>query len=80
MKKKPTIKQLIEMTQLSRATIDRVLNHRVSVHPRIVQAVPQSLRLLYSDVSSPALSAPPPLSPGLTLLFMLLSISSELTS
>lgn len=77
MKKKPTIKQLIEMTQLSRATIDRVLNQRGSVHPRSVQVVQQALRLLDADVASPAGSAPPPLSPGRTLHFKLLAQAGD---
>jgi LacI family transcriptional regulator len=46
MKGKPTLKQLMEMTQLSRATIDRALNNRPGVHPRTRSAVDAALRQL----------------------------------
>ncbi|MFM0063961.1 LacI family DNA-binding transcriptional regulator [Paraburkholderia aspalathi] len=52
MKGKPTLKQLMEMTQLSRATIDRALNNRPGVHPRTRSAVDAALRQL--DAGSPA--------------------------
>lgn len=43
---KPTLKQLMEITQLSRATIDRALNNRPGVHPRTRSAVDAALRQL----------------------------------
>src|SRR5579859_4647489 len=46
MKGKPTLKQLMEMTQLSRATIDRALNNRPGVHPRTRSAVDAARRQL----------------------------------
>lgn len=48
---KPTLKQLMEMTQLSRATIDRALNNRPGVHPRTRSAVDAALRQFDSDTS-----------------------------
>jgi LacI family transcriptional regulator len=44
MKDRPTLKQLMEMTQLSRATIDRALNDRPGVHPRTRSAVDAALK------------------------------------
>ena len=44
MKSKPTLKQLMEITQLSRATIDRALNDRPGVHPRTRHAVEAALK------------------------------------
>lgn len=55
MKDKPTLKQLMEITQLSRATIDRALNDRPGVHPRTRSAVEAALRQLASG--SPARSS-----------------------
>ncbi len=55
MKDKPTLKQLMEITQLSRATIDRALNDRPGVHPRTRSAVEAALRQLSSG--SPARSS-----------------------
>jgi len=46
MKSRPTLKQLMELTQLSRATIDRALNDRPGVHPRTRSAVEAALRQL----------------------------------
>jgi LacI family transcriptional regulator len=46
MKGKPTLKQLMEITQLSRATIDRALNDRPGVHPRTRRAVDAALKQL----------------------------------
>ena len=46
MKSRPTLKQLMELTQLSRATIDRALNDRPGVHPRTRNAVEAALRQL----------------------------------
>ncbi|HKT94638.1 MAG TPA: LacI family DNA-binding transcriptional regulator [Paraburkholderia sp.] len=46
MKNRPTLKQLMELTQLSRATIDRALNDRPGVHPRTRNAVEAALRQL----------------------------------
>ncbi len=46
MKTRPTLKQLMELTQLSRATIDRALNDRPGVHPRTRSAVEAALRQL----------------------------------
>jgi LacI family transcriptional regulator len=48
MKGKTTLKQLMEVTQLSRATIDRALNDRAGVHPRTRSAVEAALRQLSS--------------------------------
>ncbi|MFP3655983.1 LacI family transcriptional regulator, partial [Burkholderia sp. SIMBA_052] len=56
MKEKPTLKQLMEITQLSRATIDRALNDRPGVHPRTRSAVEAALRQLGSN--SPTRSSP----------------------
>jgi LacI family transcriptional regulator len=56
MKGKPTLKQLMEITQLSRATIDRALNDRPGVHPRTRLAVDAALRQLSS--ASAAKSSP----------------------
>ncbi|MDF7662020.1 LacI family DNA-binding transcriptional regulator [Erwiniaceae bacterium L1_54_6] len=39
MNRKPTMKELVAATQLSRATIDRVLNNRPGVNPKTVEAV-----------------------------------------
>ncbi|WP_310632027.1 LacI family DNA-binding transcriptional regulator [Paraburkholderia sp.] len=44
MKGRPTLKQLMEITQLSRATIDRALNDRPGVHPRTRSAVEAAIR------------------------------------
>lgn len=52
MKGKPTLKQLMEMTQLSRATIDRALNNRPGVHPRTRNAVDAALRQLDEGASA----------------------------
>jgi LacI family transcriptional regulator len=57
MQRKPTLKQLMEITQLSRATIDRALNNRPGVHPRTRSAIDAALRQLASDV--PARSSMP---------------------
>ena len=56
MKSKPTLKQLMEATQLSRATIDRALNDRPGVHPRTRSAVEAALRKLstVTPAGSPA--------------------------
>ncbi|TKC87890.1 LacI family transcriptional regulator [Trinickia terrae] len=48
MKGKPTLKQLMEITQLSRATIDRALNDRPGVHPRTRRAVEAAIKQLSS--------------------------------
>ena len=57
MKSKPTLKQLMEATQLSRATIDRALNDRPGVHPRTRSAVAAALEQLSGRV--PAMSTSP---------------------
>ncbi|SKD02507.1 transcriptional regulator, LacI family [Burkholderia sp. CF099] len=51
MKNKPTFKQLMEITQLSRATIDRALNDRPGVHPRTRHAVEAALKQLGTGAS-----------------------------
>ncbi|WP_118180076.1 LacI family DNA-binding transcriptional regulator [Paraburkholderia phosphatilytica] len=53
MKDKPTLKQLMEITQLSRATIDRALNNRPGVHPRTRSAVDAAIRQLHERAESP---------------------------
>jgi LacI family transcriptional regulator len=50
MKGRPTLKQLMEVTQFSRATIDRVLNDRSGVHPRTRSAVEAAFRQLETGV------------------------------
>lgn len=57
MKSKPTLKQLMEATQLSRATIDRALNDRPGVHPRTRSAVAAALEQLSGR--APAMSTSP---------------------
>ncbi|MGV2289983.1 substrate-binding domain-containing protein [Trinickia sp. YCB016] len=52
MKGKPTLKQLMEITQLSRATIDRALNDRPGVHPRTRHAVEAALKQLSAGATS----------------------------
>lgn len=52
MKGKPTLKQLMEITQLSRATIDRALNDRPGVHPRTRHAVEAALKQLGTGSSA----------------------------
>jgi LacI family transcriptional regulator len=52
MMKKPTIKQLMELTQLSRATIDRALNRRPGVHQRTLAAIDAALRQLEAAAAS----------------------------
>jgi LacI family transcriptional regulator len=52
MKNKPTLKQLMEITQLSRATIDRALNDRPGVHPRTRHAVEAALKQLGTGPSA----------------------------
>jgi LacI family transcriptional regulator len=52
MKGKATLKELMAVTQLSRATIDRALNDRPGVHPRTRSAVAAALRQL--SLASPA--------------------------
>ncbi|CAG9242251.1 substrate-binding domain-containing protein [Paraburkholderia caribensis] len=52
MKSKPTLKQLMEITQLSRATIDRALNDRPGVHPRTRHAVEAALKQLGTGSSA----------------------------
>ncbi|WP_109483389.1 LacI family DNA-binding transcriptional regulator [Paraburkholderia sp. C35] len=52
MKGKPTLKQLMEITQLSRATIDRALNDRPGVHPRTRRAVDVALKQLATGTSA----------------------------
>ncbi|GJH17669.1 substrate-binding domain-containing protein [Caballeronia novacaledonica] len=56
MKARPTLKELMEATQLSRATIDRALNDRPGVHPRTKHAVAIALEQLSGrvPVSSPS--------------------------
>jgi len=56
MKGKPTLKQLMEITQLSRATIDRALNDRPGVHPRTRRAVEAALRQLGTGGSAKSAS------------------------
>jgi LacI family transcriptional regulator len=51
-KGKPTLKQLMEITQLSRATIDRALNDRPGVHPRTRHAVEAALKQLSGGSTS----------------------------
>ncbi|MFM0172748.1 helix-turn-helix transcriptional regulator [Paraburkholderia sediminicola] len=46
MKGKPKLKELMEATQLSRATIDRALNDRPGMHPRTRIAVEAALKQL----------------------------------
>ena len=46
MKAKPTLKELMDITQLSRATIDRALNDRPGVHARTRRAVEAAVRQL----------------------------------
>ncbi len=51
--KRPSIKQLMELTELSRATLDRALNQRPGVHPRTQKIVEQALdRLAASPLGS----------------------------
>ena len=58
MQGKPTLKQLMEITQLSRATIDRALNNRPGVHPRTRSVIDAALKQLSSGVSArPSMSA-----------------------
>jgi len=52
MKGKPKLKELMELTQLSRATIDRAMNDRPGVHPRTRKAVAAALRQLSTADSS----------------------------
>jgi LacI family transcriptional regulator len=58
MKGRPTLKQLMELTQLSRATIDRALNDRPGVHPRTRTAVEAALRQLGAGETGTASPAP----------------------
>jgi LacI family transcriptional regulator len=51
-KGKPTLKQLMEITQLSRATIDRALNDRPGVHPRTRHAIEAALKQLSASAST----------------------------
>lgn len=60
MKGRPTLKQLMEMTQLSRATIDRALNNRAGVHPRTRRAIEVALQQCGSSVSNNALGGQAP--------------------
>jgi len=46
MKQKPSTKELMDLTQLSRATIDRALNNRPGVHARTRDAIEQALRTI----------------------------------
>lgn len=55
MKGRPTLKQLMEMTQLSRATIDRALNNRAGVHPRTRRAIEAALQQFGSPGADNAL-------------------------
>lgn len=57
MKGRPTLKQLMEMTQLSRATIDRALNNRAGVHPRTRRAIEEALQRYDSPASGQAVCA-----------------------
>ncbi|WP_027794534.1 LacI family DNA-binding transcriptional regulator [Paraburkholderia acidipaludis] len=59
MKGRPTLKQLMEITQLSRATIDRVLNDRPGVHPRTRSAVEAALRGLEAGTAPAAAGKAP---------------------
>ncbi|MEW5289824.1 LacI family DNA-binding transcriptional regulator [Erwinia papayae] len=51
MNRKPTMKELVAATQLSRATIDRVLNHRPGVNPKTVEAVQRAYSSLLVEVA-----------------------------
>ncbi|HDS1733257.1 LacI family DNA-binding transcriptional regulator [Pseudomonas sp. BP8] len=46
MKGRPSVKRLMELTNLSRATIDRALNNRPGVHPRTIKAVDAAIKEL----------------------------------
>lgn len=54
MKGRPTVKQLMEATQLSRATIDRALNKRAGVHPRTRRAIEAAMQQFGSPGSGNA--------------------------
>jgi LacI family transcriptional regulator len=58
MKGKATLKQLMEITQLSRATVDRALNNRPGVHPRTRIAVDAALRQLTGDAGERSSAGP----------------------
>ncbi|WP_017347314.1 substrate-binding domain-containing protein [Pantoea sp. A4] len=51
MNRKPTMKELVAATQLSRATIDRVLNNRAGVNPRTVEMVQNAYASLLVQVA-----------------------------
>jgi LacI family transcriptional regulator len=54
MKGRPTLKQLMDATQLSRATIDRALNDRPGVHPRTKHAVAAAIEQLSGRAPAPS--------------------------
>ncbi|MBK0127592.1 LacI family DNA-binding transcriptional regulator [Pantoea sp. S61] len=51
MNRKPTMKELVDATQLSRATIDRVLNNRPGVNPKTIEAVQHAYSALLVEAA-----------------------------
>ena len=48
---KPTMKELVDATQLSRATIDRVLNNRPGVNPKTIETVQHAYSALLVEAA-----------------------------
>lgn len=51
MNRKPTMKELVDATQLSRATIDRVLNNRPGVNPKTIETVQNAYSALLVEAA-----------------------------
>lgn len=51
MNRKPTMKELVDATQLSRATIDRVLNNRPGVNPKTIEMVQRAYSSLLVEAA-----------------------------
>lgn len=51
MNRKPTMKELVDATQLSRATIDRVLNNRPGVNPNTIETVQHAYSALLVEAA-----------------------------
>ena len=51
MNRKPTMKELVDATQLSRATIDRVLNNRPGVNPKTIETVQHAYSALLVEAA-----------------------------
>lgn len=51
MNRKPTMKELVDATQLSRATIDRVLNNRPGVNPKTIERVQRAYSSLLVEAA-----------------------------